>query len=380
MLQELATAIRSTVIFVAFVGGVALPLLADDSATERIRLAVRKEIDAGLFPGAVVLVGTEQQVLFHDAFGLAQTKPRPIKMQKDTLFDMASVTKVVATSTACALLVADGKLDPDRHFTEYLPGHAGSGTEAITLRRLASHTSGYPEHPQLGRKARGEAMFAELLRESPSWDCNSRYQYACRNAIILSTIVEQVSGESFGSFCQRRIFNPLEMNDTQFNRVDDVGRAAASHSPTVGASSNIDVVSAGRAIGNAGMFSTAADLANFCQMMLSGGIWEKRRLLPESVVNDFTRRSQLPQFPGRGFLWEVEESSIHRPTLLSPRAYGHSGYTGQSVWVDPVKGIFILVLTNRTAIADHYAKKPEQYRARARIGDAALRELGYATR
>jgi CubicO group peptidase (beta-lactamase class C family) len=345
------------------------------SAARQLAEAVQLEIDAGLFPGAVVLVGTPEGVVYHEAFGFSQIEPVNVAMQRDSLFDMASITKVVTTSTACAMLVDEGKLDPDAPVTDYLQDHVGKGVEKISLRRLASHTSGFPEHPRLGERGQGAEMFAAMLSESPSWQCNSRYQYACRNAIILSTVVEQVSGQSFSDFCRERLFEPLNMVDTQFNRVEALDRAAASHSPTLGASSNIDVRAAGRAIGNAGLFSTARDLANFCEMMLGNGKWQGRRLLSNRVIADFTKLNQLPQFPGRGFLWEVDVDSIHRPTRLSAKAYGHSGYTGQSLWIDPVQKVYLVILTNRTAIPDHGSKKEQQYRARSRIGDMALAVL-----
>lgn len=348
-------------------------LRAEEKAAE-VAAAVRRELEAGLFPGAVVMLGTKEAIRYHEAFGFAQIEPIRVPMVKDSIFDMASVTKVVATATACGICADQRLLDPDAPLTKYLPDHQGRGVDRICLRRLASHTSGFAESPNLGSKGKGEAMFQAMLRESPQWEVNTHYQYACRNVILLSTIVERVTGKPFGEFCTERIFKPLGMRESVFDRVPASPRvvAGAEYVP-LGVTHNRDNLAAGRPIGNAGLFSTAADLARFCQMMLWGGCLGGTRILSEKTIADFTRTNQLPQFPGRGFLWETDPKSLHRPTKLSPTSYGHGGFTGQSLWIDPEKKVFLLVLTNRTHPKNVAGpRKDEQYRARARIGDAML--------
>jgi len=354
-----------------------------------IAAAVEKEIQADLFPGVVVLVGTPDKVLYHEAFGFAQVQPRQVPMRKDTLFDIASVTKVVATATALGICKDRSLIDPDAPMTKYLPDYQGKGANLITLRHLASHTSGFPESPRVsfGGRYKGEAMFAEMLKFDPAWPVDTRFQYSCRNIILLSTIVERVTGEKFGEFCEKEIFKPLEMNDSEFNRVDPTDRVAATHHPVLGENHNIDGRDAGCAIGNAGLFTNAGDLSNFCQMMLSGGEWKGRRILSAETIAEFTRPRHDAKLPNYAFVWETWLQSSHRPKRMSDRAYGHSGYTGISIWLDPEKQVYTIVMTNRThpAIAGlpggvqpkSHPRVQQQYQARGRIADAALQALGF---
>jgi CubicO group peptidase (beta-lactamase class C family) len=351
-------------------------------APAQIAAAVQKELEAKLFPGAVVLVGTPEKVLYHESFGLAQVTPAEAPMRKDSIFDVASVTKVVCTATAVGILKDRGLVDPDAPLTKYLPEHRGRGVERISLRRLASHTSGFAENPRVSRagKLQGDAIFARMLEDEPAWPVNTHYQYACRNIIYLSTIVERAGGRPFGDFCQAEIFTPLEMADSAFNRVEPSPRVVATHHAVLGENHNPDGRDAGRAIGNAGLFTTAADLSHFCEMMLGGGVWRGRRILAAETIADFTKNNQRPEFPGRGFVWETDLKSNHRPQRMSDAAYGHSGYTGISLWIDPEKRVYTLVLTNRThpkTVGKATPLGEDQYRARARIADAALTALGY---
>lgn len=355
--------------------------------------AVNREIDANLFPGVVLLIGNETGVLYHAAFGAAQVEPEVVPMRRDSLFDIASVTKVVCAATAIGMLRDRGLIDPDARFTEYLPDYTGKGVEEITLRHLAGHISGFPDSPRVsyGGKYRGDAVFVKLLQESPRWPVESQYHYSCRNIILLSTIVERVSGKSFEEFCQQEIFDPLQMRDSAFNRIPPSSRVVATHHPVLGENHNADGRDAGRAVGNAGLFTSAADLAHFCEMMLHEGEWRGVRLLSAETIADFTTHVVNPQFAKRAFVWEVDPASRHRPRTMSDRAYGHSGNTGISIWIDPdpASRCYAIVMTNRnhprlpnTASGKEPTNSKrgiEQYRARGRIADAALLALELTT-
>lgn len=360
-----------------------------DDAAARIAEAVRREIDANLFPGAVVLIGTPDEMLYHEAFGFAQVVPERVPMRKDSLFDIASVTKVVCAATAVGILCDQGRIDPDAPMTRYLPDHQGNGVEQITLRHLASHTSGFPDGPRVshGGRYKGDAVFEHMLTENPRWPVGTRYHYACRNIILLSTIVERISGQSFGEFCQERIFDPLEMTDSVFNRVEPSQRVVGTHHPVLGENHNPDGRNAGRAVGNAGLFTSAKDLSHFSEMMLQGGEWRGKRILTPETIAEFTNLQGETRFPGRAFIWEVDQDSRHRPRMMSPRAYGHSGNTGISLWIDPELQVYSIVMTNRNhprLETTRTGKEPtntprgiQQYEARARIVDAALKAMGY---
>ena len=253
--------------------------------------------------------------------------------------------------------------------TEYLPAHAQGA------RRSRATGVAHPIRaaPQIGRRASGDAFFQALLEESPTSEPGARHEYACYNAILLGTIVERVTGMPFGEFCTRRIFRPLGMSESVFNLVPPSERVVGGpRGVPLGISHNFDSRMAGRAIGNAGLFSTAADLTRFARMMLGDGELGDTRILSERVINDFTRAWTGPGFPEWGFLWCLNQRAEHRPSRLSPRAYGHGGFTGQSLWIDPEQGLFLLVLTNRIHPEYGTGCKPEQDRARARIADALL--------
>jgi hypothetical protein len=303
------------------------------TGSDAIAPGVQRELDAGLFPGAVVLVGRPGKVLYHDAFDM------PIR--------------------------------------QALPELSGSGIEPITVTQLATHTSGF-DNTKYHERAQGDAQLQLMLGASPKWPPGSRYYYSCQNLILLGRMVEKASGERLDAFCRSRIFQPLGMRDTSFGPLPPSSRVVPSGASEIGQIEDAQARLAGRPVGNAGLFSTAADLARFCEMMLGEGrLGEIRVLSPESH-RLMTRNLLAPPLPARGFGWELDVNALHRPRRLSKRAYGHSGHTGQSIWIDPEKQVYLIVLTNR----NHPkfvggARKDEQYRARARIGDAALASLGY---
>jgi CubicO group peptidase (beta-lactamase class C family) len=336
------------------------------------RVAIRTEIEAGLFPGAVVMLGTGDDILFHEAQGDAQVRPVSVAMQTDSIFDLASVTKAVATATAIGILVDDGLLEFDQSLAESLPAHRGRGAGRITLRHLGAHVSGLRENPRLMTSGTGDEFFAGVLTQQPSWEPGVKFEYACKNCITLSTIVERVSESHFDVFCQRRIFDPLKMRETCFHRVPASPRVVGTFGE-LGLDHNEDGQAAGRGIGNAGLFSTAGDLARFCQMMLGRGQRGEVRILSEATWTELV----TPRFDNspHAFLWQTGTNLAHRPLGLTQSAFGHSGWTGQSVWIDPQQGLFLLVLTNRVhpeRIETSSAQGKEQVRARARIGAALL--------
>jgi len=344
---------------------------------ERIARAVRQEIEAGLFPGSVVLVGRPGEVLYHEAFGHAQVVPEQVAMPRDAIFGLASVTKVVATATAFGVCVDDGLLDFQMPIRDALPELRGEGIDGVTIRHLATHTSGF-DNAKYHDRAQGEEMLGRMLGASPQWAVGSRYYYSCLNMVLLGRIVERASGKPLDVFCRTRVFEPLGMHDTAFGPLEPSPRVVPSGAPELGQIEDGQARAAGRPVGNAGLFSTAPDLARFSRMMLAQGRLGDTVVLSRSTHEKMTRNLLAPPLPARGFGWDMDPGASHRPSRLSPSAYGHSGHTGQSVWIDPEKQVYVIVLTNR----NHPkmvggARKREQYRARGRIGDAALESFGY---
>ena len=349
------------------------------AAEERqtIRRAVEQEIDAGLFPGAVVLLGNPDRVLYHEAFGHARIVPEKLEMPKDALFDLASVTKVVATGTAVGVCVDQGLLRFETPIREALPGLTGAGLEPITIAMLATHTSGF-DNAKYHQRAEGEAMLERMLGVSPQWQPGARFYYSCLNMILLGRMVEKASGVRLDKFCRERVFAPLGMSDTSFGPLPPSPRVVPSGARQLGQIEDDQARLAARPVGNAGLFSTAGDLARFCRMMLGEGQSGVARILSKETHNRMTVNQLAPPLPRRGLFWDMDRRALHRPTRLSDRAYGHSGHTGQSIWIDPEKQVYVIVLTNRNHPKMVGGKrKDQQYEARARIGDAALESYGY---
>ena len=348
------------------------------TSVEQIQSAVEKELAAGLFPGAVVLVGQPGGVLYHGAFGYARVKPEKMKMREDSIFGLASVTKAVATGTALGICVDDGLLSFDQFIYQALPGLSGDGIEAVTIKQLATHTSGL-SNDKYDQKAQGDEMLKLMLTASPEHTPGTHHQYSCLNMILLGMAVENVTGKRLDVFCQERIFKPLGMKDTAFGPLEPSERIVPSGNPDIGAIEDPQARLANRAVGNAGLFSTAPDLARFCEMMLGKGQRGEIKVLSQSAHKQMTHNLLPDEMSVQAFCWGMNPNSSHRPSRLSKEAYGHSGHTGQSVWIDPVKNVYVIVLTNRNHPEFVWGgeRKREQYRARGRIGDAALAALGY---
>ena len=345
--------------------------------TEQIEQAVQTELDAGLFPGTVVLVGRPGKVLYHEAFGHARLVPDKLEMRKDSIFGLASITKVVATGTAFGVCVDESLLDFDMPIGKALPELSSKGIERIAVEHLATHTSGL-SNVKYHVRARGEEMLKLMLTTSPQCEAGTRYSYSCLNMILMGRMVERATGQRLDSFCRERIFEPLGMRDTAFGPLEPSPQVVPSGAPGIGQIEDGQARVAGRPVGNAGLFSTAADLARFCEMLLGEGQLGDVRILSKRSHARMTHNLLAAPLPARGFCWDMDLRTSHRPKRLSDRAYGHSGHTGQSIWIDPEKMVYVIVLTNR----NHPkmvggARKVEQYRARGRIADAALESLGY---
>ena len=337
------------------------------TASDSVRSTVEAGIEKGYFAGAVVLAGRQDQVLIHEAFGHAQVLPEKAPMEKDAVFDLASVTKVVATATACAVCVDEGLVDLDRPVRQYLSGLVGKGTEQVTVRQLGMHTSGFG-NKKFAPEYRGDAMLRAMLAVSPHDEPGSRYQYSCLNFILLSLLVEDVTGQPFSAFCENRTFGPLGMKDTRFGPVP-VSERVVAMKEDIGQISDMQARVAGKPVGNAGLFSTAADLARFCQMMLGEGELGDARIMSRSVVQEITHEPSTSHV-GRGFGWDLRPEG--RPRGLSDATYYHTGWTGQSMWIDPEQERYVIVLTNR----NHPKERPSLYndakRFRIRIAESVL--------
>ena len=301
-------------------------------------------------PGAVVLVGHDGQVIYFKAFGERALEPRREPMTLDTIFDLASLTKVVATTTAVMQLVQKGQIRVNEPVAKYIPEFAENGKEEITVRELLTHYSGLPEdldlmQPWGGRETALRMVYAEKPISAPG----SRFLYSDVNFIVLGALVERVSGMSLAAYCQKNIFAPLKMTHTRFlppaswlpkiapTQYDEHEKMLRGvvHDPTARRMGGV--------AGHAGVFSTADDLAKFAQALLNG-----TTILSPLMVEKMTTPQQPPTSPVlRGFGWDIDSPfSSNRGDLLPVGSFGHTGFTGTSLWIDPTTRTFIIVLTN----------------------------------
>ncbi|HJV26755.1 MAG TPA: exo-beta-N-acetylmuramidase NamZ domain-containing protein [Aromatoleum sp.] len=371
--MSFASALRSFALLTCLLAASAVfatrPL--DPAALAGIESAVGREIGAGHLVGAVVLVGNEERVLYRGAFGDRLREPMRAPMTEDTIFDLASLTKPVATATAVMQLVEQGRLELDAPAARYWPEFAAVGKGAITLRQLLMHRSGLRADldlrpPWSGRDAARRLMLAEKPVAAPG----ARHLYSDINFEVLGEIVERVSGLPLDVYCRKHIFAPLGMADTAFAPVDRA-RVAPTEGPSAGVVHDPTAARMGGIAGHAGVFSTAADLARFARMMLAGGVLDGVRVLrPESVEAMTQPQSQDLEHP-RGLGWGlVAPFAANRLALPPLGAYGHTGFTGTAMWIDPVSGIYVIVLSSRLYPNGRGNAEPLRQRVATVVGDA----------
>ncbi len=311
---------------------------------------IKEAIQQKDIPGAVVLVGHDGRVAYRKAFGYRALEPRRELMTVDTIFDAASLTKVVATTTSVMQLVERGKVKPNDAVAKYLPEFAQNGKEDISVRQLLTHYSGLAPDLDLVNPWGGkDTAYSMAFAEKPQNPPGSRWVYSDINFIALGALVEKVSGTTLDRYSQTHIFTPLGMTRTRFlppvswrpkiapTEYDETGHMLRGvvHDPTARRMGGV--------AGHAGLFTTADDLGKFAQALLTGA----KILSPLSV-----RKMATPQQPPnatilRGFGWDIDSPySSNRGDLLPVGSFGHTGFTGTSLWIDPVTNTYIVLLTN----------------------------------
>jgi uncharacterized protein YbbC (DUF1343 family)/CubicO group peptidase (beta-lactamase class C family) len=311
---------------------------------------IQQAIADGL-PGAVLVVGHDGRVIYRKAYGSRALEPKPEPMTVDTVFDLASLTKVIATTTSVMQLVEQGKVRMNDPVAKYLPEFAQNEKQDITVRQLLTHYSGL--EPDLDLKMpweKKETAYAMAFAEAPAQTPGSSFVYSDINFIVLGALVEKVSGETLDAYTTRHIFAPLKMTrtrflppaawrakiaPTQYDENEHMLRGEV-HDPTARRMGGV--------AGHAGLFSTADDLAKFAQVLLNGG----DGILSGAAVAKMTSPEQPPAAPVlRGFGWDIDSPfSSNRGDLLPVGSFGHTGFTGTSVWIDPTTQTYIILLTN----------------------------------
>lgn len=351
-----------------------LPVAANVS-TERLAQMgpiIEEAIAQRRLPGAVVLVAGQGRVVWEKAYGSRVLEPAREAMTTDTIFDMASLTKVVATATSIMILVERGKLRLSDPLSNYIPEIKGEGRERITLELLLTHRAGYaPDFDLKDRWTGYDEAIKRLIKEPLRNQPGARFVYSDINYIALGEVVHRASGLTLDEFARRNIFAPLGMRDTAFRpRVDLKPRIAPTEKRRGQLSylgDSADAVGAegdewlrgqvhdptayrmGGVAGHAGLFSTAEDLAIYCQMILNGGQYRGVRILAPLTVETMTRPRLVSDDGGaRGLGWDINTSfSTNRGDLFPLGSFGHTGFTGTSIWIDPASQMFLIFLSNR---------------------------------
>lgn len=354
-------------------------LLAAQAATTALDDAVRAGIAAGVYPGAVVVVGTTDTVLYARGYGhLTWQDSSPVPRPDSTLFDLASLTKVVATTPAIMILADRGLIALRSPVTAYLPDFAGPEKDRVTVRHLLEHRSGLraflPLHTLAGDSAEARRL---VLQEPVRWDPGGRVVYSDLNAMLLGWVVESATGEPLDRVAAREVFGPLGMTQTRFRppralraRIAPVGRWRGH--AIAGELHDQNAVRLGGVAGHAGLYSTGLDLARYARLMLREGVTPGgERLIRTGTVRLFTRRAA----GNRALGWEMRDTTSTENTgsLMSPSTYGHTGFTGTTMWLDPEHDLFVILLTNRV-----YAPRTRRSisllkRVRGDVADAAVR-------
>ena len=366
----------------AIASGDGLPVKAPASvgmSAARLRVidrVVTRGIKAGGFPGAAVVVGRKGVAVWEKGFGrLDWASSSPRVSPTETIYDLASLTKVVGTTTAIMILYDAGLLHLDDRVVTYLPEFTGGYKDSVTIRQLLEHRSGLPADRDLWRIASSPAEARALVLATPlEYKPGTAYVYSDLGAMTLGFLVEQITGQRLDEFLHERVFEPLGMTNTFFRPPDSLRARVAPTEvapprgyPLQGEVHDENAYVLGGVAGHAGLFSTAADLSIFAQMILNGGEYNGVRIVADSTVRFFTTRAA----GSRALGWAMADGQWGSGRFLSDEAFGHVGYTGTSLWIDPQREMFVILLTNR--VHDARARQPAKVIAdvRADLSDAA---------
>jgi CubicO group peptidase (beta-lactamase class C family) len=333
-----------------------------DGQDERFRNAfgvLEKAINDRAFPCCSLAVSFRGELVAQKALGGFTYDPSAAETTTANIFDLASLTKVVATTAMVMILYERGLLDLEAPVSAIIPefvelaGSDGDRRRQVTLRMLLAHSSGLPAYERLflrvtTREALLRAAFVTPLTAPPG----SRVEYSDIGFIILGVILERLADETLDSFCQREVFGPLGMSHTTFNPAkalqDSIPPTADDrsfrHRIIQGEVQDENASVLGGVAGHAGLFSTAEDLAIFAHAMLNGG----RPILRTSTIEFFSRRESAPAGTSRALGWDTPSSPSQSGKYFSSRSFGHLGYTGTSLWIDPERQLSVTLLTNRT--------------------------------
>ncbi len=345
--------------------------------------AVLEGIQRGLYPGAVVVIGRRDSILYARGYGHFTWDPSSAVPTPDSaIWDLASITKVIGTTSAAMRLVETGRLDLDAAVRRYLPRFSGGLKNQVTVRMLLDHTSGLKSYVPIYRRARRSRtraltlLYAQPLLRPPG----DSAEYSDLNAILLGLIIEKVSRMPLDRFVAREVFDPLGLRQTMYRpparlRARIVPNGVWRGQPVRGEVNDQNAVVFGGVAGHAGVFSTGRDLARYAQAWLRGGMgpegaWVSRSTMALFLTKGTNSGSRLLGWDSPEF--KPEEPSVFG-SLISDAAYGHTGFTGTELWIDPTRDLFLVFLTNRVFDPKIRDSVKELKLVRASVSDATVR-------
>jgi CubicO group peptidase (beta-lactamase class C family) len=346
-----------------------------------IRDSVKQVLDRALrdsaFPGAIAVVGTRSRIIAQYPVGRLDWAPSP-PVDEHTMWDFASLTKVVGTTSAVMQLVGAGKISVDAPVQRYLPDWKGHNKEKVLMRHVLTHTSGLPAFKAYDQITHDPDSLAKLMFATPLDTLPGvRMIYSDIGAYMFGRVVEQVSGQSLDQYLHDHVFEPAGMHETMFRppfalfpriaptEYDSTQR----HRLVRGMVHDERAYYLGGVSAHAGLFSSAHDLTRFAQMYLNGGAIGGKQILPKAQIPIFTAR----QNDDRALGWQKPNGTNSAGHLMSPEAFGHTGFTGTSIWMDPTNDVFIILLSNRVNPTRNNSKIG---RVRTQLADAVMSQIG----
>ncbi len=326
----------------------------DSTTLSRIDDVVAEGLRRKLMPGAVVLIARKRRIVFLKAYGSRAVQPTVEPMTTDTLFDMASITKPMATATSVMKLVEQEKIELDAAVAKYIPEFAANGKSKVTVRQLLTHQGGLiPDNSIRDYRDGAEQAMERIYNLKFYVPPATKFVYTDVGFILLADLVKRVSGQDVHAFSQTHIFGPLGMKETGYRPASELTKRAA---PTEkidgkwrrGVVHDPRAFALGGIAGHAGLFSTAEDIAIYAAMLKNGGALNGVRVLNQETVHEMTTSFKIADGNRRGLGWDKQTAySYNKGDLLTAAAFGHGGFTGTVLWMDPQLDLTFVFLSNR---------------------------------
>lgn len=356
--------------------------------SQNVQTVLESAVQDSAFPGGVLIAGSKNEILIEQSFGF-HTYSKKVPTKTDDIFDLASITKVISTTSATMKLYESNQINLNDKVTKYIPqfakndeGKSGKRDE-VTIRHLLTHTSGLPPFRHFYKmESPLDSIFITKLNNPPG----EKYKYSDVGIIILGKIIERISNLTLAEYTQKNIFEPLEMNSTfynppesKLNRIVPTEYSEKEGKFIKGHAHDENAYSLDGIAGHAGLFSSANDLSIFSQMMLNNGELNKTKIFNMETIELFTKRAKIIEDNSRCLGWDSPDGECSGGLFTSKESYGHTGFTGTSLWIDPTNNLFVILLTNAVNPYRSY-KYPNYFQWRQLIHSKAYEALNITKR